>query len=86
MTSPAHSDTASVPTLTPDQRISDVPERLAVALDARALEHTLQQQLVEQSLEALRPELERLARDTLARQAQLRWQDQSTRFDPDAGD
>lgn len=72
-----------IPTLPLSQRLNEVPARLAVALDAREAEKALQAQLVAQSLEALRPELERLARETLARQAQARWREQAARFDPE---
>lgn len=71
-----------IPALEPAQRLAEVPERLAVALDARDAEKALQAQLVAQSLEALRPQLERLARETLAQQAKTHWREQATRFDP----
>lgn len=70
-----------IPTLDVAQRLSKVPERLAVALDARNAEKLLQEQLALPSLNTLRPELAHWVRETLEREAQDRWHQQAARFD-----
>lgn len=61
---------ASAWPLHPSQRLQEVPEALQQALDARAAEHAQLQQLLDQWMQALRPEMERMARDVLLRSAQ----------------
>ena len=82
MNTPTSLPIAEIPTLGAAQRLSTVPERLAVALDARDAEKKLQERLALPSLDTLRPESERLARETLEREAQDRWHQQAARFDP----
>jgi hypothetical protein len=74
---------ADLPALSPDQRLNTVPERLALALDARDAEQALQAQWIAQSLDAMKPEIERLAREALERQAHERWRAQAMRYAPD---
>ncbi len=63
----------NIPELPESQRLSSVPERLAVALDARSMEKDLVAQLVAQWLAALRPEMERMARQIVQRSAEDYW-------------
>ena len=63
----------NIPELPESQRLPSVPERLAVALDARSMEKDLVAQLVAQWLAALRPEMERMARQIVQRSAEDYW-------------
>ncbi len=63
----------NIPELTESQRMPSVPERLAVALDARAMEKDLLAKLVAQWLVALRPEMERMAQQIVQRSAEDYW-------------
>jgi len=59
---------SSIPALDASQQLGQLPERLQTALDARDAELALREQLVQACLQTLRPELERLVREALARQ------------------
>ncbi len=58
----------TIPALEALQQLSHLPERLQTALEARDAEHALREQLVQACLQTLRPELERLVREAVARQ------------------
>lgn len=73
----------NIPDLAESQRLQNVPNRLAVALDARAMEKTLLQQLVAQWLEELRPEMERMARQIVQRSAEEYWHQHQATPSPD---
>ena len=62
-----------VPELPLSQRIDAVPERVTLALDAKVLEKQLLTELVGQWLQALRPEMERMAQEIVERSAQAYW-------------
>ncbi len=66
-----------IPDLPDSQRLFNVPERLTVALDARAMEKTLLAALVAQWLDALRPEMERMAQEIVQRSAEDYWRQHS---------
>lgn len=68
----------SIPLLGAAQKIDPVPERLAVALDAKVLEKTMVTELVATWLEALRPEMERMAHEIVQNSAQAYWRKQTT--------
>jgi len=72
---PASSVPADIPLLALSQQLYPVPERIAVALDARATEKALISQLVAQWLQALEPEMERMARDIVQKSAQAYWRE-----------
>ncbi len=74
---------SEIPQLPSEQRLLDVPPRLQAALDARAAEKALLSQLVEQWLQALRPEMERMTREIVERSVQDFWRRQSPKT-PDA--
>lgn len=69
--SPALPD--NIPELDLSSRIQQVPERMSVALDARCLEKTMLTELVNRWLEALRPEVERMAQQIVQNSAQEYW-------------
>lgn len=71
----------AAPELDTSQRLGQLPERLQTAFDARETEQTMREQLVQEWLQALRPELERLAREVVERHAQAYWLAQSSRSD-----
>jgi len=60
----------NIPVLEPAQRIRSVPERLRVALDAKVMEKSLLDQLVAQWLQALKPEMERMAHQIVRNSAE----------------
>lgn len=62
-----------IPELDPASQLHEVPERIAVALDARRLEKTMVAELVERWLQALQPEVEKMARDIVQRSAEAYW-------------
>lgn len=68
----------NIPDLADAQRLLNVPPRLAVALDARAMEKALVTQLVAQWLAALRPEMERMAQQIVQRSAEDYWRQHAT--------
>lgn len=74
---------SEIPQLSSEQRLLEVPPRLQAALDARAAEKALLSQLVEQWLQALRPEMERMTREIVERTVQDFWRRQSPKT-PDA--
>ncbi|WP_374352701.1 hypothetical protein [Limnohabitans sp.] len=63
----------NIPELDLSNRILEVPERIAVALDARSLEKTMLAEMVSRWLEELRPEMERMAQDIVQRSAEAYW-------------
>lgn len=63
----------NIPELDLSNRILEVPERIAVALDARSLEKTMLAEMVSRWLEELRPEMERMALDIVQRSAEAYW-------------
>lgn len=68
----------TIPVLDAAQKIDPVPERLAVALDAKVLEKTMVTELVATWLEALRPEMERMAHEIVQSSAQAYWRKQAS--------
>lgn len=72
LNSPSHMPD-NIPELDLSSRVQEVPERIAVALDARSLEKTMLTELVERWLEALRPEMERMAQQIVQRSAEAYW-------------
>jgi len=74
---------SEIPQLQAGQRLLDIPPRLQAALDARAAEKALLAQWVEQWLQALRPEMERMTREILERTVEDFWRRQSPKT-PDA--
>ncbi len=63
----------NIPELAPSQLLEPLPERIALALDARVMEKAMVAKLVAQWLEALRPEMERMARDIVQQSAETYW-------------
>lgn len=63
----------SIPVLDASQIIDPVPDRVAVALEAKILEKTMVTELVATWLEALRPEMERMAHQIVQSSAQAYW-------------
>lgn len=59
-----------IPELSDAQRIDPVPDRLAVALEAKAMESKLLDQMVAQWMEKLRPEVEKMAQALVRRSAE----------------
>ncbi len=68
----------NIPELDPACEIHEVPERIAVALDARQLEKTMVTELVERWLQVLQPEVEKMARDLVQRSAEDYWHQRSS--------
>ena len=63
----------TIPQLDAEQRVTALPERVQTALDAREAEKALREQWVQECLQTLRPELERLARDVVEQRVQSSW-------------
>lgn len=63
----------NIPELDPASQLFEVPERLAVALDARQLEKNMVSDLVQGWLQVLQPEMEKMARDIVQRSAEEYW-------------
>jgi len=72
-------DLSEIPQLEAVQRLLNIPPRLQAALDARAAEKALLSQLVEQWLDALRPEMERMTREIVERSVQDFWRRHATK-------
>ncbi len=64
---------SEIPELQASQRLVDIPPRLQAALDARAAEKVLLSQWVENWLQALRPEMERMTREILEHAVEDFW-------------
>ena len=69
-----------VPALDPAQKLDAPDARTLVALDALALEKTMLDQLVANWLEALRPEMERMAEQIVRQTAQEQWRLQAQKL------
>lgn len=59
-----------IPELTTSQRMLHVPDRLAVALEAKAMEKRLLDQMVSEWLEELRPQIEQMVQGIARRTAE----------------
>lgn len=64
----------SIPTLTQDMSLNDVPKGVSLALDARAEEKQALMALSEELVQNLRPEIERLTSDLVQRTLQGVWE------------
>jgi hypothetical protein len=64
----------SIPTLTQDMSLNDVPKGVSLALDARAEEKRALMALSEELVQNLRPEIERLTSDLVQRTLQGVWE------------
>ena len=64
----------SIPTLTQDMSLNDVPKGVSLALDARAEEKRALMALSEELVQNLRPEIERLTSDLVQRTLQCVWE------------
>lgn len=69
-----------IPDLDTSQQLATVDHRTEVALDALALEKTMIDQLVVTWLDALRPEMERMAEEMVRRSAQKHWDAQAQKL------
>lgn len=67
----------NIPYLGSDQKLDVVDERTQVAFDALALEKTMVDQLVMNWLDALRPEMERMAEQLVRQSAQRHWRERA---------
>lgn len=63
----------NIPELDPACQLLEVPERIAVALDARQLEKSMVSELVQRWLKVLQPEMEKMARDIVQQSAEEYW-------------
>lgn len=63
----------NIPELDVQSQLIEVPERIAVALDARLLEKNMVAELVQRWLQVLQPEMEKMARDIVQRSAEEYW-------------
>lgn len=73
----AHFFHEKIPELAIAQRVAVVDERTQVAFDALVLEKTMVDQLVVTWLDALRPEMERMAEQLARQSAQRHWREQA---------
>jgi hypothetical protein len=62
-----------IPTLTKDMILSQVPQAVTLALDARAAEKRALMSLSEELVQNLRPEIERMTADLVQRTLQGLW-------------
>ena len=67
----------NIPELGSAQKLDVVDERTQVAFDALVLEKAMVDQLVVTWLDALRPEMERMAEQLVRQSAQSRWREQA---------
>lgn len=67
----------AIPTLSPDLILVQVPQAVALALDARAAEKAALMALSDELVQNLRPEIERLTTDMVQRTLQGVWDKRS---------